>query len=298
MTVKNEIQAANRSLGLRYASWSAWIILNYPDQRSFITGATRESGNDLTHAYENVYFDVHSPRHCSFLATMYQSFRPNSMNNAIPVRPLIIAHRGGRFWSGESFDYVTESVRNGADIIELDVRKHFDRYVVQHSVFEKSQGYLEDAIRRIGSASLYLDVKDGTLDVNALIEYARSLTSTKLIIGSYFDHIIRGIEDIEVVKCCHCVLPWRALEVGRSVGADWISPLAVSMTREQCSSLNEAGFKCVPSGNPILKRVERLKNQVRFAAWGAHAISTHHVKEMRTALQAASLQRLNVIRAA
>ena len=51
------------------------------------------------------------------------------------ARPLIIAHRGGRYWTSRrpnDFGYIAESIRSGADMIELDVRVRGGHYIVQH----------------------------------------------------------------------------------------------------------------------------------------------------------------------
>ena len=74
--------------------------------------------------------------------------------------PLVTAHRGGKFWEGDDFSYISESVRAGADIIELDIRLRDGKYVVQHTPYEKPQGFLDSALARVEGSSVYLDIKN------------------------------------------------------------------------------------------------------------------------------------------
>ena len=195
--------------------------------------------------------------------------------------PRIIAHRGGRYWERDNFRYISESVREGADIIELDVRLNQDgRYIVQHDQFSRSQGYLDDALPRLEDADLYLDIKSNRIDVNRLIAHVRDRCSNHLIVGSFDATLLRRIGAPGVERNYHCVLPWRALLDGASVRASWINPLCYFATESVAREVQQAGYKFVPSGNPILKRYEVMDNQVRFAQWGAYAVSTYHVKEM------------------
>lgn len=204
-----------------------------------------------------------------------------------PVLPRIIAHRGGKFWEGENFSYISDSIRQGADIIELDVGAlRNGRYVIQHDQFSRAQGYLDDALARLENAALYLDVKDRMVDIHKLIAHVHELCTNHLILGSDDSSLLRGIKDLDAERTYHCVLPWKALSGGKTAMANWITPLCYVVTERLARGVQQAGFKFVPGGNPLFKRHELMENQLQYARWGAYAISTYHVKQMRYFLQA------------
>lgn len=206
---------------------------------------------------------------------------------SISTLPKIIAHRGGRFWEGDNFSYISDSVKEGAQIIELDIcLSPENRYVVQHDKLTKPQGYLDDALPHIGLAVLYLDIKDSKVNVRELVESVRKTCSNHIMIGSYDRGLLSDIGDSSIGRIFHCILPWNAMERAESVGANWITPLGWFVTEQLVLQVQKAGFKLVPSGNPVLKKHEIMENQLRYARWGAHAISTHHVKDMKSYLEA------------
>ena len=49
-------------------------------------------------------------------------------------KPLIIAHKGGKPWENNNFSYITSSIKEGADIIELDIRLKNNQYIIKHSI--------------------------------------------------------------------------------------------------------------------------------------------------------------------
>jgi hypothetical protein len=202
------------------------------------------------------------------------------------IAPLIIAHRGGHFWESSDFSYIADSVRDGADIVELDVRARDDQYLIQHSPFGQVQGYLAAAIEKLGGASLYLDVKGHDIDVNQLITYVRSICSNHLIVGSFSSSLLRSIRDPAVERNYHCASPWFRATDARFAKADWVNPLSYLATERLAMKIQYAGFKFTPSGNYIWRKRERMGNQVKFAKWGAYAVSTYHVKEMKRLLAA------------
>ena len=53
-------------------------------------------------------------------------------------KPLIIAHKGGKPWENNNFSYITSSIKEGADIIELDIRLKNNQYIIKHSIFSKT----------------------------------------------------------------------------------------------------------------------------------------------------------------
>jgi hypothetical protein len=197
-----------------------------------------------------------------------------------PFRPRVIAHRGGKFWEGEDFSYVSESIRDGADIIELDVRVQQGRYIVQHGPWAKFQGHLEKVLPRLERADLYLDIKDHRMDINRLVESIRSKCANHLIIGSFSQTLLRSITDPSIERNYHWPWPWFHSAPARYAMADWVNPMSSVVTKGLATSIQGAGFKFVPGGNYLFKMYERMGRQLTFAEFGAYAISTHHVKEM------------------
>lgn len=198
--------------------------------------------------------------------------------------PLLFAHRGGKFWESDDFSYITESIREGANIIELDVRVRDGEYIVQHTPFEKSQGLLRDALRKLEGAMLYLDVKVD-LDPDQLIRYVRSFSPNPIIIGSYKKTLLRRIREPGIVKSIHVVWPWNALRKGRAAAAEWVVILPSFISQQIIKKIEGAGFTFIPAGNQIFKKHEIMRNQLRYAKWGASSISTHHVAEMKKLLE-------------
>lgn len=196
-----------------------------------------------------------------------------------------MAHRGGKFWESRDFSYIAESVRAGADIIELDVRSRNGEYVVQHAKYGRLQGSLKDAISYIGHTSLYLDIKDRGFDVNGCIASIRALCLNPIIVGSFDVGLLRSINDRSVVKSCHCLFPWRAGAKAREAGAQWVSPVCYFVTTGLARKIQDAGFRFVPSANLVFTKREVMRNQLRYAHAGVYAISTYHVKEMKRLLK-------------
>lgn len=213
-------------------------------------------------------------------------------------KPLIIAHRGGKFWKkGTDFSYITEAIRDGADIIELDIRLKKGEYIVQHGPFGKNQGRLDDALKVIGSAGMYphsklsfgvgvyLDLKSKSIAINELIAYIRSRHKNQIIVGSFHADLLKRITDPSVIKICHCLWPSRAVSKARDVGAHWVSPLCYVVTPKLARQIEAAGFKFVPGGSTLFKKYEIFKKQLQFANYGAHAIATHHVGKFKLLLR-------------
>ena len=200
-------------------------------------------------------------------------------------KPLIIAHRGGKFWKGTNFSYIAEAVRDGADIIELDIRLKRGEYIVQHGPFGKNQGRLDDALKVVSSAGIYLDLKSKDIDINTLVAYIRTKHNNQIIVGSFHAPLLKSLTDPSVIKICHCLLPSRAIEKAKAVGAHWVSPLCHVVTRKLADKIEAAGFKFVPGGSTFFKKYEIFKKQLRFVQHGAHAIATHHVGKFKVLLK-------------
>jgi hypothetical protein len=198
--------------------------------------------------------------------------------------PLLIAHQGGKYWEGRNFSHITESIKVGASIIEIDVRRNNGTYIVQHMPYERPQGLFVDALRRCAGVGVYLDIKDENADIPEIVGLARDAGVSRIIIGSFHLDLLRSTVPLGVERNCHCIAPWNAIARGIYAHADWVNPICYVVTRGLAQDIQESGFKFVPSGNLVFQRKEIFRNQLRYATYGAYAVSAHHIKELREAL--------------
>ncbi len=123
------------------------------------------------------------------------------------AKPLIIAHEGGEYWQDKNFSYITESIQQGADIIELDIKLKNGKYIIKHGTLSKSRGFLSDALTKINNTSVYLDIKDKNIDPNNLINFVRTkINNTQIIIGSLNANILKKVKkDENIIINYHCI---------------------------------------------------------------------------------------------
>ena len=195
-------------------------------------------------------------------------------------RPLIIAHRGGHYWKGNNFSYITESIVEGADIIELDIKLKDGEYVVQHDRPSSMQGLLLDALKKVKNTDLYLDIKDNKINPNNLITFVRkSQYKNNIIIGSFDKKLLKSIKrDKGIIINLHTFGIPSPIQIAKDIGADWINPPVFLVRKKLIKSIINNGFKFVPGGN--FRQNSNEANQIRFAQLGAHVISTYNVKRM------------------
>lgn len=192
---------------------------------------------------------------------------------------LITAHRGGRYWSANDFSYITESIEAGANIIELDIRMNSDKeFIVQHDRFAIYQGKLERALKKLQDATVYLDIKESSIDAQKLIDFVRTHTSATVIVGSYSPKVLMRYKKLEVLTNLHTLALKSPISVAKEIGVDWINPVAWRTTKRLAQEIQENGFRFVPAGN--FRRNSDESNQVRNAQMGAYCISTYHFARM------------------
>lgn len=197
----------------------------------------------------------------------------------ISAKPLLIAHRGGRYWEGNNFSYISESIEQGADIIELDIRMENNNYIVKHSIFSKQQGLLSDALLKIQNKTIYLDIKDNDIDPNQLIDYVRKTLNNQIIIGSFNKKILEKIEKNEsIIINYHCFSFFCSIKIAKNINADWINPVSFLITKNKIKEIQNKGFKFVPAGT------ENYKKQLKYVMSGAYAISTYKIKDFKKVL--------------
>lgn len=196
--------------------------------------------------------------------------------------PLIIAHRGGRFWTGRrpnDFRYITESLRAGANVIELDVRVRAGQYVVRHDqVVAPYQGTLSEALKWVENAGVLVDVK-GTLDLLDLIAFVRSRCENLLVVQSRSVVGLARPRDLQRVLFSLPIIGIASgiSELGQE-SADWITPFPWFITRRLVQQIRRHGFKFVPGGNVFARSTDEAL--LTFAQWGAHALSTFYVDRL------------------
>lgn len=199
--------------------------------------------------------------------------------------PKLIAHRGGKFWEGSDFSYITEAIRAGADIIELDIRLCGSLYCVQHSRFSPKQGLLKDALKRIEGKGLYLDVKDKRIDILDLYAYVRNIHKGEILVGTWYYDMSQRLRNAEVTRIYHCFAPLVNLNHAQYVHADWITPTPYGISKRKVDQILSGGFKFVPGGNLFFRNHECFSNQLRYAEWGAYALSAHRIAKLKGVLE-------------
>lgn len=207
----------------------------------------------------------------------------------------IIAHKGGKYWTGKSFEYIQKSIDAGADIIELDIQWRFLKgYIVQHPVgfpgFDREiyyhcQGKLKKALKAINNqASVYLDIKDYRISPKRLIKKVRKYHSGLIIIGSFnWDYLNKfkeiKIKDKKIIINLHAPFPFKFyINKAREVGADWINPFPFMLKKEFAKEIQKQGFQFVPAGIdnfPLLKK---------YISWDAHAVSVYDINAFKKSL--------------
>lgn len=191
---------------------------------------------------------------------------------------LVIAHRGGRYWKGKnkSFNYISEALYHGADVIELDVRLKNGEYVVQHSKAAICQGNLEDALKKVGKTPIYLDIKDETVDPNDLIRFTRKRLKNKLIIGSFYSSVLKKIKkDKNLIISYQIYSPLYDIKLAKKINADWVVLWNYNIAGWKIRELNNNNISFAPAGNLLPKQ------QLNYVKKGANAIFVYDVKRFK-----------------
>jgi hypothetical protein len=200
----------------------------------------------------------------------------------------IIAHKGGRFWTG---DYIEESIRLGADIIELDILEKDGKYRVKHPlgipfydkrVFFPNQGNLGNFLLKINNrADLYLDIKDKSIDPVKLLDFVRKYHQKGIIVGSFNTSVLSRFRkaDKGIVINLHCLPLKRNILLAKKIGANWINPIPLGIRKSFVIEAKRANLKFVPAGQ------DRFNQIKRYIALGAYAISLYDIKKFKEFLK-------------
>ena len=191
---------------------------------------------------------------------------------------LVIAHRGGRYWKGKNknFNYVSEALYHGADIIELDIRLKEGEYVVQHSKATVCQGKLEDALKKVGKTPIYLDIKDEKIDPNNLISFTRKRLENKIIIGSFYSSILKKIKKTKNLIISYQIYsPLYDIKTVKKLNADWVVLWNYNIAGWKIHELNKNNINFAPAGNLLPKQ------QLNYVKKGANAIFVYDVKRFK-----------------
>ncbi|MCX8072695.1 MAG: glycerophosphodiester phosphodiesterase [Candidatus Binatia bacterium] len=216
--------------------------------------------------------------------------------------PKIIGHRGCR--APGTFENtaraVSRALAEGADIVEVDVVKTKDGHFVAlhwpdiHFLglppwkyrlrelprVDPISAILEAVGRR---AALYLDVKQ-PLERGEFLELAELVDRFQLpevIVGSFHRRVLVActIHRPTWIANYDCLPFHRAIQEAKDLGAQWINPIAFGIRKSFVDEAVAAGLKFVPAGN------EDDKRQLRYAKWGAYALSTFRPARLRALLR-------------
>lgn len=217
------------------------------------------------------------------------------------ARPKIIGHRGCR--SAGVFENTARAaaraVAEGADIVEVDVVCTKDGHFVALHWPDASSTVLPpwkyrlaelppvEGLAKIVEAvsdrvGLYLDIKQ-PLDDQQLLDLAHLVTSKgarEVIVGSVYRRVLLWSRKHrpEWIINFDCLPLHGAVVEARELGAHWINPAAFGVRRSFVDRALEAGLQFVPAGN------ENIQRQIRYAKWGAYALSTFYPARLRSVL--------------
>lgn len=195
--------------------------------------------------------------------------------------PLIIAHRGGRYWKGKNFSYICEAIAQGADMIELDIKQRKDKeYIVKHSYLSITQGTLKNALEKVKNIPIYLDIKDYSIDPNDLINFVRSKTKNLIIVGSFSQEILKKIDSKKkVIISYHIYSPWYDENLAKEIKADWIILWNYNVAKRKFKEINKQGMKIAPAGNLLYTK------QAKYLKDGANAVFVYDVGKFKKAFK-------------
>lgn len=197
--------------------------------------------------------------------------------------PLIIGHRGCKH-SGireNSCRAVEQSIREGADIIELDVVLAKDgQFIGYHPKLFRPKPLstatgvdtFESLLKTLSSRrALYIDIKENLSQekISTLAKLVRKYHNNQVIVGSFYEPVLRCFKQIERgwIINYHCLATNRSIKKAVAIGVNWINPIPYGITRGFVSGAIRRGLKFVPAGN------ENYYKQLRYAELGAYALS-------------------------
>ncbi len=219
----------------------------------------------------------------------------------MPQMPLIIGHRGCRDINvrENSCDAVEKSVKENADIIELDIVVTGDGFFVgfHYPIINPFGFYLRrkkfsdlyntNSIQSLlqvlcSRKQLYLDIKENLTieEIGNLVSIVREYHSNKVIVGSFHDEVLHNFKKLtpDWTINYHCFATKSAITKAGKIGAHWINPIPYFISSKFVRLVISKGFKFVPAGN------ESDLKQLRYAKLGAYALSTFKPARFRKLL--------------
>lgn len=207
------------------------------------------------------------------------------------IFPLIIGHRGCKYPNirENSCRAVEQSIREGADIVELDVvyskENHFIGYhpwAFQLKPFltinniDSFESLLKTLDNRV---DIYVDIK-GNLSaekMKELLKLIKKYHNKQVIIGSFYVQVLKYFRKAEPswIINYHCLPLRRNIQKAMDIGANWINPVSYGITRGFVAEAIQKGLKFVPAGN------ENHRKQLYYAKLGAYALSTFRPASFR-----------------
>jgi glycerophosphoryl diester phosphodiesterase len=197
--------------------------------------------------------------------------------------PLIIGHRGCRYpgIKENSCEAVKQAIKEGADIVELDVVYAKNNFIGFHPSIIFGKLFLstcdcdpfEFLLKTLKDQTpIYVDIKDNLTPekMDTLSKLIKKYHTKQVIIGSYYAPVLKYFHKIEPdwIINYHCVATRKNIQKAIEIGVNWINPISIGVSRKFVKTALENGLKFVPSGN------ENYKKQLHYAKLGAYALST------------------------
>ncbi|GIW43642.1 MAG: hypothetical protein KatS3mg077_0924 [Candidatus Binatia bacterium] len=217
--------------------------------------------------------------------------------------PKIIGHRGCRAPGvrENTAAAAAKAVAEGADIVEFDVIQTKDgHFVALHwpdlrFLFSPPwERRLEELppVSTVGEILSALGNRTGVyLDIKQPLSDRQFLELSQIVDSFQFSLVVVGSFQRGVLSACRehkpnwivnfdCLPTHRAVRQAIELGAHWINPIPYGVRRSFVELVLDSGLKFVPAGN------ESDRRQLRFARWGAHALSTFRPAHLRRLLAA------------
>jgi len=195
---------------------------------------------------------------------------------------------------------VARAIEEGADIVEVDVVCTKDgHFVALHwpdfrFLWSPPWKYrlaelppvepFSAIVRTVGNrAGLYLDIKQ-PLEDRQFLELAQLVSSVQprqVIVGSFHRPVLLSCAKHrpDWIVNYDCLPLHRAIRKAKELGAHWINPVAFGVRKSFVEQALDAGLRFVPAGN------ESDRKQLRYAEWGAYALSTFRPARLRALLE-------------
>jgi len=216
--------------------------------------------------------------------------------------PKIIGHRGCRAPGvcENTAAAMCLAIEQGADIVEFDVVSTKDgHFVALHwpdvrFLSLRPWSYRLEELPPLDTLPVILQAVGSRvpiyLDIKQPLDEARFLSLAEVVDAFHHNTVIVGSFSRTTLRMCaqhrpqwilnyDCLPVLSAIEQALEIGARWINPLPWGVRQVFAERAIDAGLCFVPAGN------ESDRRQLRFARWGAYALSTFRPAHLRHVLE-------------